>query len=85
MGTDSEFTYDTSGWRWQWARTPAADDATDRPTDDIGSRPKSAGPSFPRGDVVPVVKRQSAHAGGKSADCDAGATATGHSGNKFTP
>jgi hypothetical protein len=83
VGTDSEFTYDSSGWRWQWPRAPAADDATDRPTDDIGPRTKSAGPSIPSGDVVPVVERQSAHAGSKTAGRDAGATASSRSGNEF--
>jgi hypothetical protein len=83
VGTDSEFTYDSSGWRWQWARTPAADNATEQPTDDIGSRTKSAGPSIPSGDVVPVVERQSAHADSKTAGRDAGATASSRSGNEF--
>jgi hypothetical protein len=83
VGTDSEFTCDSSRWRWQWARTPAADDATDRPTDHIGVRTKSAGPSIPRGDVVPVVERQSAHAGSKTAGRGAGATASSRSGNEF--
>jgi hypothetical protein len=84
VGTDSEFTYDSSGWRWQWACTPAADDATDQPTDDIGARAKSAGPSISSGDVVSVAERQSAHAGSKTAGRHARATATGRAGNKFT-
>ena len=83
MGTDSEFTYDSSGWRWQWARTPAADAATDQPTNDIGSRTKSARPSFPGGDVVPVVERQGAHADSKTAGRDAGASASSRSGGEF--
>ena len=85
MGTDSEFTDDPSGWRWQWAPAPAADDATVQPTDDVGSRTKSAGPPIPRRDVLPVVERQSPHAGCQTAGRDAGANATGHPGNKFTP
>jgi hypothetical protein len=83
VGTDSEFTYDSSGWRWQWAGTSTSDDATDQPTDDIGFRTKSAGPSIPGGDVVPVVERQSAHAGSKTAGRDAWATASGRSGGGF--
>jgi len=83
VGTDSEFTYDSSRWRWQWACTPAPDDATDHPTDDIGSRAKSAGPSIPCGDVVSVVERQGAHAGSEAAGRHARTTTTGRSGNEF--
>jgi hypothetical protein len=85
VGTDCEFTYDASGRRWQWAGSPAADDATNRPADQFGACTKSAGTPVSRCNVVPVVERQSAYAGYKAAACDTGAGAIGHTGNKFTP
>ena len=77
VGTDSEFTCDASGWRWQRADASASDDATDRASCGLEFCAKSAKPPFSGRDVLPVIERQGAHAGSKAARRDSGAAATG--------